>query len=273
MPTLINIYAVSMGNFEITPFTGSYVRGLFLELFKESKAATSWLLHDKPGTKPYSVKPLKPIGSKMKIKNGMWIVEEGDKLMFGFGILDDDLGDEFLKILLSTPDELHIGEVRLIRDKIELTRKSYSILLSESSPIEYFGIEFQTPTLFGTPHGFPYLFPEPRRVFGNLVRTWNQYAPEDSMIPEEEFLRWVEENIYVRHYKNLKTREVKVGKFKVVGFKGKVAYVIKEKDKTNTKYLETLLKYSAASNIGAKTTYGLGVARTKDLKNRKPITF
>jgi len=90
--------------------------------------------------------------------------------VFGFGILDDRPGDEPLRILLDTSEELSIEGVRFIRDSVELTRRSYGALLLESPPVEYFGMEFLTPILFGAPYGFPYLFPELRRVFGSVVR-------------------------------------------------------------------------------------------------------
>jgi len=59
---------------------------------------------------------------------------------------------------------------------------------------------------------------------------------------------------------------VNVEKFRVVGFKGRVAYVVGEEDETYQRSMEALLRYSAVSNIGAKTTYRLGVVRAKDLK-------
>jgi len=103
-----------------------------------------------------------------------------------------------------------------------------------------------------------------------LINIWNTYAEEEEKVDSRFFLDWISERVYVRYY-SLKTREVKIKDGKIVGFKGKVAYVVMDPEFEEAEYMLGLLRLGLISNVGQKRTYGLGVIAVRDLTNKEKI--
>jgi len=272
MPVSVLVKVVATEDSLLPPFTGSLIRGLFFKILEDYSPGLGSGIHETPKIKPYSIKPLKPLSGKKGVKNSKWHIKKGEELTFGFGILDPNLEAEVLHAVVSMPDEIRIGKHTIQKEEIKITKISYERLMPGKT-IMFFGITFKTPTSFKSPAGkAPGLFPEPQRIFHNLVNIWNEYAGEDLTIEKEQFIEWIEYNVHTKHYK-LQTREIKIENYKVVGFKGIAAYLVTRPEDEEAEYILALLRLALISNIGTKRTYGMGVITAQDIARKTPITL
>lgn len=263
MPIQAKFHLVAVKEGFISPFTGGYVRGFFLNRVREKSPELGRYLHDAKTVKPYAVKPLRPVDKKMQvIKNG-WRIEEGDNIVFELSVLDESIENEVMNILINNK-EYSFGKIGFELDRIEIMRKSYNELASELLKARI-GLTFHTPTLFNIRgRKITYLFPDPVRVIGNLLTIWNKFAPEKIRMLTDRLVEWVSDAVEVKSYE-LRTREVTIENVKVTGFKGRVEWVVLEGERELLTYISPLLKLSEFSNVGEKRTYGLGVVSVKNI--------
>jgi len=263
---LIKVYfrLLSENDGKLPAFTGHMVRSFFLETLRESDPHLSKKIHDEHSIKPYSVSPLKPDGFKKKVSSGIWIIEEGKNYSFYVSLLDEETARIFIRVVMSKPIEiLNLGKITFRLESLKVVRKSFEELFDESKREELekgrsdiLRVRFHTPTqlkMFEV--DYPIILPIPYLIFGNLVRLWNEFSK--IKIDLTEFRNWVKNNVFVREIKVV-SREVDLGKpGKVVGFKGKVGFLVRE-----GKYkglIFTLSKFAEFSNVGEKRTMGMGV--------------
>ncbi len=269
MPTLITVHLVAPRRVFLPPFTGEQVRALFFRILGDSEVVVR--LHDVPYIRPYAVKPLYLVNGRKKIvRNGRWIINKDEGLAFEIGVFDPEIEDRILGVLVrDIGNVVRIKNSEFFVDRIEVFRKSSFEDLFPGKTTSLVGISFVTPTLFSGEIK-EHIFPDPLSVFGSLLRIWNSFAEDDAKIDEETFLGWVRERVYIRYY-SLKTREAKIKDAKIVGFKGKAAYVIMDPDMEEAEYLLALLRFGLISNVGLKRTYGFGVIKPKDITNNRQI--
>ncbi len=266
IPVLITVYLRAIENTAIPPFAGEGSRHAFFAMLGESEIAT--ILHEIPGLKPYAIKPLRPIDGKKKVKNDRWVIREGTKLAFDIGILDPGIEDRILTDIVSMKKEtLNICGATFYLEYFEVYKRSSYEDLLPGKTTSFIGVCFRTPTRFSSR---PHLYPDPTQLFKNLLNIWNTYAEEEERIDSENFLDWISDRVDIRYY-SLKTREVKIKNAKIVGFKGKTAYVIMDPEFEEAEYILGLLRLGLISNVGQKRTYGLGVITAKDLVNNENI--
>jgi len=267
MPTYIDFFLKVRKSGFISPFTGGYVRGFFLDTINRTYPELANKLHSSKGIKPYSVRPLRPIGKKMQVIKGGWKLEKDDQVTFGVALIKEGLEKVVLDSLLDT-DRFTFGNITCELEKITVKKNDFKDFASKVFGPRI-GIEFKTPTILKSP-GFkhPYLFPEPKKIVSNLVKIWNSFTPSDLKMPTERIIEWAEAGIITRSYE-LMTREVIIENVRIPGFKGRVEWVIAEAEKGLLTYLTPLLLLSEYSNIGQKRTYGLGVAKVTDLTIKK----
>lgn len=264
MPMNMKFYLIAKENGFISPFTGGYVRGFFLNTVRKELPELSEYLHDAKTVKPYAVKPLRPMKKKMEIVNKGWKIKEGDEVIFDLSILDESIEDDVMQLFIGI-NTYSFGQVKFEFNKMEITKKPYKDLAKElfSSRI---GITFHTPTLFNIKgRKITYLFPDPIRIIGNLLTIWNKFAPQKLKIPSNIVIEWVSDAIETKSYE-LKTREVAIERIKITGFKGRVEWIILEDEKELLTYISPLLKLSEFSNVGEKRTYGLGTVSVKNIQ-------
>ena len=267
MPMLISLALVSLEEGKLPPFTGNLVRGWFLNSLREANSDLASKLHSALGPKPFSVKPLRPVGFKMNVKDGQWIIEPNRNYIFDIGIVDDEIIDDVFNVITKSAEKtVEFHKVPFKVDTITIKKKTYEELYSADIGPRI-GIEFITPTAFSQPFiEFDYLFPEPVRVFGNLLRIWNKYAPKEYQFNPEEVLENCKKLIKVRSYK-LRTREVQIEKNIIkVGVQGRMEIIVYEEKLRKT--VASLLSLSEFSNVGIKRTYGMGVVRYTDLSQK-----
>jgi len=269
MPMLISLALVSLEEGKLPPFTGNLVRGWFLNSLREANPDLASKLHSALGPKPFSVKPLRPVGFKMNVKDGQWIIEPNRNYIFDIGIVDDEIIDDVFNVITKSAEKtVEFHKVPFKVDTITIKKKTYEELYSADIGPRI-GIEFITPTAFSQPFiEFDYLFPEPVRVFGNLLRIWNKYAPKEYQFNPEEVLENCKKLIKVRSYK-LRTREVQIEKNIIkVGVQGRMEIIVYEENLR--KIIASLLGLSEFSNVGIKRTYGMGVIKYTDLSQKMP---
>ena len=269
MPLNIHVNLIAVNDGCIPPFTGDVVRKVFFNIIGRYSEDLARRLHDVPGVKSYSIKPLFTEGRKL-IKHGKWHIEKGARCAFGFGFVDPSLEDDVLSAVIDgIPETIRIGSVEFSRHTIEVSKHNFERLLGRT--ISYFGLGFRTPTFFSIPRRtIGYLVPEPVRIFRSLMNIWNSYCGKDYII-EEDFLNWVSENVYPVVIRRLYTRSVDMEKGRVVGLKGSVAYVIRESDVEEAEILYGLIKLGLISNVGAKRTFGFGVISVYDIARKEQI--
>jgi CRISPR-associated endoribonuclease Cas6 len=124
-------------------------------------------------------------------------------------------------------------------------------------------IAFATPTTFHS-QGRSLPLPLPRLVFGSLIDRWNAYAP---LRIDPEVLAVVDQAAIIGRYE-LRTEMVPLGGGLQVGFVGRCGYVLtpgrglRPADEYAWRVMHLMAAWAFFSGIGAKTTMGMGTART-----------
>jgi len=129
--------------------------------------------------------------------------------------------------------------------------KDYLEMEKEAEPLDTFRFCFGTPTyLASLGTSFHCLWPEPTKIFPNLMRLWNTCTTAKKYGKEEylEYKEWLIKNVGVAEHE-LKTRLVYMGRKKASGFVGWATYEMKVKDEWN-KVTCVLARFAEYSNIG-----------------------
>jgi CRISPR-associated endoribonuclease Cas6 len=252
------------------PFTGHLVRGALLNLLKNVDPDLAQGLHEPHRSRPYSVTPVTQLARRRVIRQNLWWIQPGDQVKFHAGFLQDHIGEKTLQKILEGRPEIKLGEIPFTLVKIELKRTTYEELVKTAQPEEIITVRFQSPTqlpIMG--RDFPLLFPDPRYVYGNVARLWNQNAPPQLQVDTQELHDWIEQHLYIRRY-NLRTREINIGKrVKMAGFMGILEYHLNSTEGYAT-WINILTRYATTANTGAKRTTGMGA--TQKIERSKPDT-
>lgn len=240
-------------------FTGSVARGVLLQLLGRVGPELSQELHEPNVRKAYSVTPLL-FKSRSRLEDG-YILDPSYPLRLRIRFLADGYARALLEAFQSE-DGFMIYEASFRVASIRVSSRSYEQLLAESKPSEAFRLLFTTPTCFSALNQrYFYLFPEPKHVFGGLLRLWNLFSPVGKLDPErtEEYTKWVGSQVGVSGYE-LSTRRVSVGRRTAIGFRGWVNYRMGDGDEWR-KLTEALGRLAEYSNVGKNRTGGFGVVR------------
>lgn len=121
-------------------------------------------------------------------------------------------------------------------------------------------LEFKSPTAFKRIN-IAYLFPEPRLVFGSLLKKWNEYSPYQV---QNSIMDNIENDVIVSGYK-LQTKALhyrnKNKEYIVKGFVGIVDYKIRSRNEEIIKTINLLSDFAIFSGVGHKTPMGMGQTR------------
>ena len=264
MPTefVLEMYAAKA--FSLPAFTGYVSRGIFLNMLRWVNPNLSEEYHKPNIMKPYSVTPLYFKHAKeKKVEEGRRLLDPNYPCIMRIRLLRDEDATYILNYFREKDTVTVYGETLHI-SSISVQTKSYEELEKESKPIEKFRLYFKTPTyLASLGSGYHELFPNPIKVFPNLMRLWDQHTTTKKFGKEklQEYKEWLTKNIGVAEYK-LKTRLAHMGKKKATGFVGWITYETKTMDEWS-KTTVMLAKYAEYSNIGGNRTGGFGVAKVK----------
>lgn len=133
-------------------------------------------------------------------------------------------------------------------------------------------LEFCSPTAFSDGQGAwkhrMHLFPDPDRVFDNLARTWNVWAPPELSINRPMLQAYCREWVAVVDY-DLTTQTVHFDHGTQKGFMGKCSYALMDQpskgggsERLKTAHvLHFLSAFAFYAGVGTKTAMGMGQTR------------
>jgi len=125
--------------------------------------------------------------------------------------------------------------------------------LFQTEPTSDYPLFFASPAFFRR-WGTHYPLPEPRLVFGSLLKRFQAFAP----VKPREDLNEAFEHLTLRHYE-LKTQPIEHD-VRGVGFRGRATFHLLEAqgDEETRRWLTALWRFSFYAGVGAKTTLGFG---------------
>jgi len=243
-------------------FSGPPLRAAFLDKIRDYHNEFSVEVHEGTGIRQYAIDPL-------PAQHGFdTLLEMGEQYTFGVNLLQSDMFRGFVKALMNK-DELRfrIYENRLPVRRMDVTLcnpqnmmhewvDSPAVLSAQKARISMY---FETPTqLSHAKSNALCLFPMPEKVFPTLLKTWLSIDRVNSLYPVQEYREWVYSNIHVNRH-DVRTRPLTLGpKLRIIGFTGRVDFVIKDMQTPMARMTVGLAKFSEFSNIGKHRTAGLG---------------
>lgn len=148
--------------------------------------------------------------------------------------------------------EVRLGSAIFSIDEIRLIGQLfYQDILTNLYLSHEFTMQFNTPTSFRR-QGVQILFPEPVKVYENLLRRWSIFSPI-KLLDEIDFSR-----IMVKKY-NLRTEVVHFENYMIAGFVGKCTYKLPEDvEDLLLLHVGALSRFAIFSGVGYKVTMGMG---------------
>lgn len=261
MPTEVSLEMYAEKEALLPFFTGHVSRGLLLHMVRQVNPVVSQSLHEPNVLKPYSLTPLY-FKSKAKTSGG-YLLDPAFPCRVGFRFLKDEFANHLMEYF-SQKSTVTIIDTTFQIASVAVKSKDYLEMEREAEPVEALQLYFRTPTYLarlGT--SFHSLWPEPTRIFPNLMRLWDAYTTAKRYGKEGyvKYKEWVIKNVGETEYE-LKTRLVHMGRKKAKGFVGWTLYEMKAKDEWN-KVTCMLARFAEYSNVGGNRTGGFGVVRTK----------
>ncbi len=247
-------------------YTGRPLRSWFLKTVQDFDPELSSEMHAQQTIRDFVVVPL-PHDNHFKTHFNM-----GSEYTFGVRLLRKKRFVELLKHILN----LNYLELRLHNHVMPIRAVDYSI----DDPHELMNQWISSPNLddasavrirmaFNTPVQLSKsdtdalcMFPLPEKVFPSILRIWQDlgYTGFRSI---EEYVEWVLQNVYVARHKT-KTVPIRMGPhLTVIGFVGKVEYLVHNTESIPAKMTVGLSKYSELCNLGKHRTAGLGSISTQ----------
>ena len=258
IPTEIVFEMYAERELALPAFTGYISRGLLLHIIRRVNPAVAQRFHEAEVMKPYSVTPLW-FKSKARGSEG-YLLDPSYPCRVGFRFLRDGDARLVIDYFMEKP-AISIFDVPFQVASLSVSTKDYAEM-EKAEPLEAFRLVFKSPTYLST-LGSPYrcLFPEPQRLFSNLMRIWNAYSTSKRFGKEEykAYREWLAKHIGLSEY-HLRTTLARMRERKAMGFLGWSNYEMDSQDEWN-KVTVTLAQFAEYSNIGGNRTGGFGVTR------------
>jgi len=240
------------------PFTGVMLRGALLSIIREYQPELARLIHDRPGIRPFSLSLLTP-----HRRDFSTLLIDGRTYQFRITFLEEHIMDTMLNFLAEDRPTFNLLGTELTTSHVELDRVTFLDLAVDSSTFD-FSLRFLTPTCFSAwGSDDHHLFPDPVKIFPNLLRLWNHFCPSHAIPRTSTYYDWVARNIIVAGYR-LHTRVVRLGEQRrVAGFTGICHYRIRRtpQNQALAAFTNTLCRFGELTNVGNNRTAGFGVIR------------
>nr|MDO8098767.1 CRISPR-associated endoribonuclease Cas6 [Candidatus Njordarchaeota archaeon] len=240
-------------------YTGSLLRAAFLGLAQQLCPELAAYLHDVAKIKPYALTPLSPHLQNLDI-----LLREGNTYRFHVTLLREEDLSSILEGLIRTPDV----KVRLYAYDLPVSSIGVDFVPVEKFSDGVFGMPndfrliFTSPTYlaeYGTKHHA--LFPDPVKLFPNMLRLWNAFSTTGACDKVSEYYEWVRKNIYPTGFR-LETLPVSLTKGRrTVGFIGFCNYHCDEASSPYAKLTHTLCRFAEYANVGGNRSSGFGVVK------------
>jgi CRISPR-associated endoribonuclease Cas6 len=178
------------------------------------------------------------------------LLAAGEQAVLRIGWLDDSRS---LDLTALRGRKVRLGGQLFAVDSVRAEHLSYRELL-ELPRARRVLVEFVSATYFSR-SGLWYPLPDPRLVFGGLIRRWNQHCPPQHALTDTgDFLSRLAISAV-----SLTSTPVDPGRGLRIGFTGTCAFTIPEvPDPRHEALLATLAGFALTSGVGAQTTHGLG---------------
>lgn len=254
--------------------SGHQAHAAFLEAVRQADAELAALLHA-PGRplRPFTVSPL--LGAEVQ-EGGQIRLTPERTYSLRVTLLEEGLYAELMgRFLEEGRPALRLGTSTFLIAQVLVTPGSspwagYTTWkeLTQARPLERATLEFLSPTAFSLgqrPWGKQFqVLPEPRFVFGSLLRSWNALAPAGLALEPGPLEEYLAENTVVLEIAHLRTAMWRYPRHLQVGFVGKVSYGFRGGDEDIRRQLNALADFSFYAGVGYKTTMGMGQVRRSE---------
>jgi CRISPR-associated endoribonuclease Cas6 len=243
---------------------GEALHGLLFEALRRYDPAVAAELHAADDDRPFT---LSGILTDLPRRDGRLHIPAERRVEFRVGLLGDAVIEPVLGAfgsLVESRTPLRLGSAQAVVAALlfhpgshPLVRATtYPALLQRAAETPRLALHFLSPTSFRA-GDVQEILPRPERVFGSLLRTWQMFAP----VPLDPALEAALPAIRVSEYE-LRTELVHFGRYKVIGFKGRVAFTCPpQADAVTRRALNALADFAFFAGVGYKTTMGLGQVR------------
>jgi len=268
----ITLTLKAIGDIELSANYTTALHAWFLHQVRDSNPQLSAYLHDGQSEKAFS---LSPLNGNLEPSANQLIAKADSTYTWTISALNQSLC-QWLKTWYKLPPltiDLYNGNFAINEIAILQSATTYNNLWANSSyPQSKFTLAFLTPTCFRSKqHHLP--LPIPSNIFHSYLRRWNDFAPE--AFPQEEFLAWIEQVIYITNYNIICTNVAVAKQGYAIGFTGTVEFAVDLKVSKNSdfeKLLFALIELAPYCGTGYKTTFGLGQTKLINTSEaEKPI--
>ncbi|PIE35701.1 CRISPR-associated endoribonuclease Cas6 [candidate division KSB3 bacterium] len=250
---------------------GPALQGMFLSLIRAVDPAAAARLHEENRYRPYTLSPL-GLGDRPQHFLGFCpprepVLKAGTACHLRITLLEDELFPLFGRCFAeSSEPSFQLGPTRFVltgvltqaQRGIEWTRcLSYADLHTHASRTSRkISLQFLTPTSFRRGK-VDFLLPDPRLVFRSY-RVRLEEMNGTVRFPAD-FDEQVEFYTGISNLKRLETAIIKTKKVKLIGFTGRITYMIDKQAPPDLVYQMNLLAdYAFFCGTGRKTTVGMG---------------
>lgn len=246
---------------KIILYPGQKIHAVFLKIIKDVNEDMSEKLHNDEIDKAFSVSSFLGCKAYEELE-----VHKDKKYYIRFTVLQKKLFSMltmtlFKNKMFSSNIKIEDIEFKILNIIYDNSKSKWAGVFDMDKVLEKeifeneVGIRFYTPTLFKSGDNF-IREPEPKKVFGSLLRKFNKYSyyKIDENI-EEEF-----EKIQIKEKKIL-IKKINLKKYYISGFMGDVIFNIPDDNEKLKQALYVLAEFSFYSGIGYKTTMGFGQAK------------
>jgi CRISPR-associated endoribonuclease Cas6 len=237
-------------------FSPRHAHGLFFSLLQKIDPALATRVHEAK-RKPFTLTPL----------------PQRDSLVLRVTTLDDTLFAPLLGVILVEAGAgLGLGEERYCLTQVVATPEGDGLAghdaweaLAQPAPTWELTLRFLTPTVFATskPGGRTRYtpLPEPRLILKSLLDSWQVHSPFPYPQGELMALREAFEfDAEIAGFHGLRHHRVEAGKGVLPGFTGTVSLRLWGENVEAAAALGRLTALAFFSGVGAKVTYGMGLA-------------
>lgn len=270
MPFSILVQGYPHDDAPVPQVQGSALQGMFLHLIDDVDPTVGQRLHDDSKYRPYTLSPL-GIGQPDAHFQGFHLphqasIRAGSPCYVRIALLEDPLFPSFSRYFLSQKEPMfRLGRTHFTVTNVLCTAdhatpwsdyRSYSDLIERASRQERtITLHFLTPTSFRRGNvDFP--MPDPRLVFRSYRERFEDFA-QIAFLPE--FDQQVEFYTGISRLHRLETSLIRAKRVSLVGFMGRVTYLIDKKAPPDLVFQMNLLAdFAYFCGTGRKTTMGMG---------------
>jgi len=244
---------------------GEVFHGLLFSILRRNSSEFVSKLHNQDEQKPFSIFPLL---KGDKLREGRSFISPGEEFAFKLTALNEEMLSITVSAFLPLMAEgtvLRLSGKPVTLENMDLCREkftSFPQLLKDASAEMKITLEFTGPTAFKS-GGVQVLFPEPKLVFTSLLRRWKAFS--EINLPQKYAESFT--SIKVSNY-DLHTQLIPFSKYKIIGFKGKIAYELpQDSSESFRRAVNALADFASYGGVGVKTAMGMG--QTKRIKTTK----